>query len=67
MARGTRFLKKMARRAVTRVMDRVGGRLVSGFADTSSDSPSAAYKPKRDLYDKLQQQDEASGESDRSR
>jgi hypothetical protein len=34
-------------------MDRVGSKLVSGIADTSSDAPDARYKPKRDLYSKI--------------
>jgi len=47
------FAAKLARRAVTRLMDRVGSKLVSGIADTSSDAPDARYKPKRDLYSKM--------------
>jgi len=42
--------KGVAKKAVTRLMDRVGGKLVSGIADTSSDAPDSRFKPKRDLY-----------------
>ncbi len=46
----------LVKNAWTRFMDRVGGRFVSGMADTSSDAPSAGYEPKRDLYRKMQEQ-----------
>ena len=35
---------KFARKAVTRLMDKVGGRLVSGMTDTSSDAPASRFK-----------------------
>ena len=44
------FAKKLGKKAVTQFMDKVGGRLVSTMADTSSDAPSAFRKPKRDVY-----------------
>ena len=44
------FAKKLGKRAVTQLMDKVGGRLVSTMADTSSDAPSAFREPKRDVY-----------------
>ncbi|MBM75736.1 MAG: hypothetical protein CMK59_10075 [Proteobacteria bacterium] len=44
------FAKKISKKAITRIMDKVGGRLVSTMADTSSDAPNAFHKPKRDLY-----------------
>jgi len=53
MAKGSfasRMAKGVAKKAVTRLMDRVGGKLVSGIADTSSDAPDSRFKPKRDLY-----------------
>ena len=50
------FAAKLARKAVTRLMDRVGGKLVSGLADTSSDAPDSRFKPKRDLYSKMEEQ-----------
>ena len=45
-----RLLKSAARGVYTRLMDRVGGRVIAGFADTSSDAPNAYYQPKRDAY-----------------
>ena len=48
-----RMAKGMAKKAVTRFMDRVGGKVVSGMTDTSSDAPDARFKPKRDLYSKM--------------
>ncbi len=54
-----RALRRGLRRAWTKAMDRLGGRLVSGMADTSSDAPAAAYQPKRDLYAQLQREAEA--------
>ena len=49
---------KFARKAVTRLMDKVGGRLVSGMTDTSSDAPASCFKPKRDLYAKIAAEEE---------
>ena len=49
------FAKKLGKRAVTQFMDKVGGRLVSTMADTSSDAPSAFRKPKRDVYSTMHQ------------
>ncbi len=49
---------KFARKAMTRLMDKVGGRLVSGMADTSSDAPASRFKPKRDLYAKMTAEEE---------
>jgi hypothetical protein len=53
MSAATRIFRRTARRTVTKLMDKVGKRLVSGMADTSSDAPNAAYAPKRDLYSKM--------------
>ena len=52
-----RMAKGMAKKAVTRFMDRVGGKVVSGMTDTSSDAPDARFKPKRDLYSKMASND----------
>jgi len=52
----TRMIRSFLKRAVTRIMDRVGGRLVTRMADTSSDAPSAVFEPKRNLYEKMQQE-----------
>jgi len=48
-----RLWKNLGRKAMTRMMDKVGGKLVSGIADTSADAPSAGYAPKRNLYAEL--------------
>ena len=50
------IFKKVGKRAWVKVMDRVGGRLVSGMADTSADAPSARFEPKRNLYEKMQKE-----------
>ena len=55
---------KIARKAVTRLMDKVGSRLVSGMADTSSDAPASRFKPKRDLYAKMASGDSVAGEGE---
>jgi len=59
-----RMAKGMAKKAVTRFMDRVGGKVVSGMADTSSDAPDSRFKPKRDLYSKMKADDAADEESE---
>ena len=50
MGLASRVLKGASRKAITKVMDRVGSRLVERIADTSADAPSAFHKPKRDVY-----------------
>lgn len=50
MGVASKLVRGISRRAMDKLMDRVGGRLVSGMADTSSDAPSAFHEPKRDLY-----------------
>jgi len=50
----TRLLKNVVKKSWTRAMDKVGGKLVSGMADTSSDAPSARFEPKRNLYEQMQ-------------
>ncbi|RME22060.1 MAG: hypothetical protein D6798_16705 [Deltaproteobacteria bacterium] len=50
MGIATKLIRGAARRAATRAMDRIGGKVVSRIADTSSDAPSAFHQPKRDLY-----------------
>ncbi|MCB9778280.1 MAG: hypothetical protein H6742_06935 [Alphaproteobacteria bacterium] len=49
-----KLLKGLGKRAMTKAMDRVGGRLVSRIADTSADAPSSFTKPKRDVYRHMQ-------------
>ena len=46
-----RIIKTTIKRVSTKIMDRLGSKIVSGMADTSSDAPSASYKPKRDVYE----------------
>ena len=55
------FAKKLGKRAVTQFMDKVGGRLVSTMADTSSDAPNAFHKPKRDVYSTMHENESANG------
>ena len=62
MSLATRAVKKLTQRIWTRLMDRVGGRLVSGMADTSADAPSAFHKPKRDVYRKMKAREEMAAE-----
>lgn len=54
----SRILRRSVKKGLNRVMDKVGGRMVSGMADTSSDAPSAAFAPKRNLYAQLQAEEE---------
>ena len=56
------FAKKISKKAITRFMDKVGGRLVSTMADTSSDAPNAFHKPKRDLYSTMHQNEQTQNE-----
>jgi len=62
MSFASRAVKKMTQRVWTKLMDRVGGRLVSGMADTSADAPSAFHKPKRDIYRKMKAGEDISAE-----
>jgi hypothetical protein len=50
--------KNIGRKAMTRMMDRVGGKLISGIADTSADAPSARFAPKRNLYEEMKKAEE---------
>ncbi|MEE2750306.1 MAG: hypothetical protein VX519_02665 [Myxococcota bacterium] len=47
------LLKTAAKKVTTRLMDRVGGRVVAMTTDTSSDAPDAFYAPKRSLYQEM--------------
>ena len=53
MALASRFLKGLIRRSTTRLLGKVGGRLVSRMADTSADAPAASFTPKRDVYESM--------------
>ena len=59
MSISSKIFKSITKKAWTRVMDRVGGKVVSGMADTSADAPSATFEPKRNLYEQLQREKEA--------
>lgn len=52
------LLKSAVKGTWTRVMDRVGGKLVAGIADTSSDAPSAYFTPKRDVYAQMVEEEQ---------
>lgn len=52
-------MKTAARGLYTRLMDKVGGKVVAGFADTSSDAPDAYYEPKRDVYAQMVEEEQA--------
>ena len=60
MAKSGGIFGRVAKKAVTRLMDKVGGKLVSGMADTSADAPSARFEPKRDLYSQMQEDESGS-------
>ena len=49
----------VAKKAMTRFMDKVGSKVVSGMADTSADAPSARFEPKRDLYRQMKEGESA--------
>lgn len=57
------LIKSALKGVYTRVMDRVGGKLVVGLADTSSDAPDAYYAPKRDVYAQMVAEEKASGQT----
>ncbi|MAY82342.1 MAG: hypothetical protein CL930_16370 [Deltaproteobacteria bacterium] len=59
-----RMAAGFAKKAWVRVMDRVGGKLVSGMADTSSDAPDSRFVPKRDLYSKMVSKENADAGSE---
>ena len=54
-----RILRRLAKNASERIMSIIGGRLVSGMADTSSDAPSGGYEPKRNRYAEMQAEQQA--------
>lgn len=57
------LLRNVAKGVYTRLMDKVGGKLVAGMADTSSDAPSAFYQPKRDVYTQMVEQERQARQS----
>ncbi|MED5372900.1 MAG: hypothetical protein VX899_17910 [Myxococcota bacterium] len=66
MGIATRLFKSAARGVYTRVMDKVGGRVVAGFADTSADAPDAYFTPKRDRYAEMVAEEQAARAAARS-
>lgn len=54
----SKTLKKATNKVRTSLMDRVGSQLVSRIADTSADAPNAFHKPKRDLYNKMKEEEQ---------
>lgn len=56
---GDGVVRSIGKKVFTRLMDRVGSKVVSGMADTSSDAPNAFHKPKRDLYRQMEEEKEA--------
>ena len=58
-ALASRLLRRASKKASERVMSLIGGRLVSGMADTSSDAPSGGFQPKRNRYAEMQAEKEA--------
>ena len=60
----SRMAAGFAKKAWIRVMDRVGGKLVSGMTGTSSDAPDARFEPKRDLYSKMVSKENSSAGSE---
>ena len=54
----------MLKKSVTRFLDRIGSKVVSGMADTSSDAPNSFHKPKRQVYkDYVKSQDSVKSSS----
>ena len=50
------IVKTLGTKVWTKFMDKVGSRLVSGMADTSSDAPNASHKPKRNVYAQMEEE-----------
>ena len=61
-----KLLRGTAKSLYTRVMDKVGSRVVAVATDTSSDAPDAFYAPKRNLYAQMvsEEQGETEAESE---
>ena len=55
-------VRKLGKRFAVKVMDKLGGQVVSTMADTSSDAPNAFHKPKRDLYSKMHSEEQKSAD-----
>ncbi len=53
------LVRSTVKQVYTRLMDRVGSKVVAGMTDTSSDAPNAFYTPKRQLYEEMVESGEA--------
>jgi hypothetical protein len=60
-----RLIRRATKKASEKLMSTVGGGLVSGMADTSSDAPSGGYQPKRNRYAEMQAEAKAAEEARR--
>ena len=63
MSIARKLLRGTAKGLYTRLMDKVGSRVVAVATDTSSDAPDAFYAPKRNLYAQMVSE-EQDGEED---
>ncbi|HJN74309.1 MAG TPA: hypothetical protein QGF58_10290 [Myxococcota bacterium] len=63
---GRKLLKNAMKGVYTRLMDKVGGKVVAGMADTSSDAPDAYYAPKRDKYREMVAEEQAARSAEAS-
>jgi len=61
-----RLLKAAVQSAYTKTMDKVGSKVVAGMTDTSSDAPNAYYTPKRNLYEKLVEEESKQSDEETS-
>lgn len=50
MGLARKTIQALIKRFATKLMDKVGTKVVAGMADTSSDAPNAFHKPKRNAY-----------------
>ena len=64
MGLARKTIRTLFKRFSTKFMDRIGSKIVSGMADTSSDAPNAFHKPKRNAYAQMKAK-ESSGATDR--
>ena len=58
-----KLLRGTAKGLYTRLMDKVGSRVVAVATDTSSDAPDAFYAPKRNLYAQMVSEEQGEEET----
>ena len=63
MSIARKLLRGTVKGLYTRLMDKVGSRVVAVATDTSSDAPDAFYAPKRNLYAQMVSEEQG-GEED---